>query len=121
MSKDLCVLCGKETQYEFETHVDYRTGYIEGAGQLCESCYETSNDREGIIIPKSLIKRYSNNYDLGEAVRRYYFENYEEDKKKVEPKTEMVCSYCGKDTSDVDYDYLVGRNHLECVLSNPEI
>ena len=26
------------------------------------------------------------------------------------------CEICGKDTSNVDYDYLVGKNHLGCVL-----
>ena len=29
---------------------------------------------------------------------------------------EFICAYCGKDTSNVDYDYLVGFNHLSCVL-----
>jgi hypothetical protein len=29
---------------------------------------------------------------------------------------EYICTYCGKDTSNVDYDYLVGWNHLSCVL-----
>ena len=29
---------------------------------------------------------------------------------------EYICAYCGKDTSNVDYDYLVGHNHLACVL-----
>jgi hypothetical protein len=33
MAKDTCVLCGTETPYEFETHVDFRHGYREGAGQ----------------------------------------------------------------------------------------
>ena len=27
-----------------------------------------------------------------------------------------TCSICGKDTSEVDYDYLVGFDHLGCVL-----
>jgi hypothetical protein len=27
-----------------------------------------------------------------------------------------ICKYCGKDTSDVDYDYLDGFNHLGCTL-----
>jgi hypothetical protein len=27
-----------------------------------------------------------------------------------------TCQYCGKDTSDVDYDYLHGYNHLGCAL-----
>ena len=29
---------------------------------------------------------------------------------------EYICAYCGKDTSDVDMDYLVGFSHLSCVL-----
>lgn len=34
---DLCVICGKKTQYPTETHIDYRTGYIEGVGQTCST------------------------------------------------------------------------------------
>jgi hypothetical protein len=26
------------------------------------------------------------------------------------------CEICGKDTANVDYDYLVGKNHLSCML-----
>jgi len=29
-----------------------------------------------------------------------------------------ICAYCGKNTSDVDYDYLVGTNHLVCVMQS---
>lgn len=28
-----------------------------------------------------------------------------------------ICSICGKDTSKVEYDYMVGIDHLECVLN----
>ena len=35
-----CISCGKDTEYTFDTHIDYRFGYIEGAGQLCKECYE---------------------------------------------------------------------------------
>ena len=31
---------------------------------------------------------------------------------------EYICEFCGKDTSDVDYDYLIGWNHLVCALSD---
>jgi len=31
-------------------------------------------------------------------------------------KSLFTCNYCGKDTSEVDYDYLVGFNHLSCAL-----
>ena len=29
-----------------------------------------------------------------------------------------TCQYCGKDTSDIDYDYLDGYDHLSCALEN---
>lgn len=30
------------------------------------------------------------------------------------------CRYCGKDTSEVEYDYLSGTDHLGCVLENSQ-
>ena len=36
---DVCVSCGKETKYKKTVHVDYRIGYIDGAGQLCPQCH----------------------------------------------------------------------------------
>ena len=36
---DRCVLCGTETNYTADTPIDQRFGYVEGAGQLCRSCY----------------------------------------------------------------------------------
>jgi len=29
---------------------------------------------------------------------------------------EILCAYCGKNTYDVDIEYLIGGNHLSCVL-----
>jgi len=29
---------------------------------------------------------------------------------------EIICAYCGKNTYDVDIEYLIGSNHLSCVL-----
>jgi hypothetical protein len=35
---------------------------------------------------------------------------------------EHYCTYCGKDTYDDDIEYLIGGNHLACVLSDmPEL
>lgn len=34
----------------------------------------------------------------------------------MNPKSLYICSFCGKSTIDVDDDYLVGYNHLECQL-----
>ena len=29
----------------------------------------------------------------------------------------QICSYCGQDTYQIDWDYLVGHNHLSCILA----
>jgi len=73
-----CILCGVETTTLKTTHVDFRTGYIEGAGQLCRECYMKGNSesREHISIPKYWIKEYSNDMELGKRVRKYYYDNY---------------------------------------------
>jgi hypothetical protein len=73
-----CILCNSKTTTLKTTHIDFRTGYIEGAGQLCRECYMKGNaeSREHISIPKHFIKTYSNNAELGERVRRYYYDNY---------------------------------------------
>ncbi len=35
---------------------------------------------------------------------------------------EHYCKYCGKETTGVDYDYLIGSDHLACVISSmPEL
>lgn len=36
---EICVLCGKETEVEVRTHVDFREGFIDGVGQICLDCY----------------------------------------------------------------------------------
>ena len=67
MPNEICILCGKETTTDINTHVDFRTGYIEGAGQLCVECYlkGDSSSREQITIPKNYINRYPNDMELG--------------------------------------------------------
>ena len=77
MSKEKCVVCGAETPYDFETHIDFRTGYIEGVGQHCIKCFNRGGQqREMIAIPKSLIKDFSNDMELGKEVRSFYYQNY---------------------------------------------
>ena len=75
---DNCVICGKQTQYKTSTHIDMRTGYVEGMGQLCGTCYTKGSPagREMITIPKYLVEQYPNDMELGGAVRQYYWENY---------------------------------------------
>jgi hypothetical protein len=112
MSNEICILCGKETTIDINTHIDYRTGYIEGAGQLCADCYlkGSSEGREMITIPKHYIKTYSNDFELGGKIRQYYHKNYGTNSNM------WICEYCGGDTSNIDSDYLVNTNHIECVL-----
>jgi len=72
MAKDTCVLCGAETPYDFNTHIDHRYGYIEGAGQLCKSCYDRGTEREQIVIPADVIYNTPNDMELGGKVRNIY-------------------------------------------------
>jgi len=37
---------------------------------------------------------------------------------KEKERKKWICSYCGKNTYDLDIDYLIGPNHLACVLEN---
>lgn len=76
MPNETCILCGKETTVDVNTHIDYRVGYIEGAGQLCISCYRKGTDREHITIPKSFILDFPNDMELGKNVRKYYYNNH---------------------------------------------
>ena len=73
-----CILCGEKTTTLKTTHVDFRTGYIEGAGQLCRDCHTkgSAEGREHISIPKHYVKTYPNDAELGEKVRQFYYENY---------------------------------------------
>jgi hypothetical protein len=116
MPNEICILCGKETTTDINTHVDFRTGYIEGAGQLCVECYlkGDSSSREQITIPKNYINRYPNDMELGSKVREHYYSMY-----NIEPTTKnsWVCSLCGEDTSNIDYDYLSGTDHIDCHLN----
>lgn len=76
MPNETCILCGKETTVDTNTHIDYRVGYIEGAGQLCISCYRKGINREQITIPKSFILDFPNDMELGKNVRKYYYNNH---------------------------------------------
>jgi hypothetical protein len=116
MPNEICILCGKETTTDINTHVDFRTGYIEGAGQLCLECHlkGSPEGRDMITIPKHYVTSYPNDFELGGKIRQYFNENY--GSQKIDSMSQWVCEYCGGDTSNVDTDYLVNTNHLECVL-----
>ena len=42
---EMCVSCGEETPYKFSDNIFIRNWYVEGAGQLCESCYTRVYDK----------------------------------------------------------------------------
>jgi hypothetical protein len=82
MPKEHCVMCGKETNVDVNTHVDLRSNYIEGVGQLCRQCYskdsvtedyqapKVAHERiETIQIPVSIIKETPNDFELGGKIR----------------------------------------------------
>jgi hypothetical protein len=80
MSKDKCVLCGVETPYHIETHVDFRNHYVIGSGQLCKDCWNqtySKNEISKIEIPTSLISNYSNDQELGQKIRELFFKKIE--------------------------------------------
>lgn len=41
-SVEHCILCKCPTEYRFNDHIDLRNYYVEGAGQLCKDCYDTT-------------------------------------------------------------------------------
>ena len=124
MPNEICIQCGKETNVDINTHIDLRYGYVEGAGQCCVECYNRTNNIQDEYITKIMKQRTTlitisaedilntpNDQELGAKVRQKYWEMTGET-----PEPQMICSYCGRDTSEVDIDYLVNTDHLECVL-----
>ncbi len=89
MPKEICILCGNETHEEITTHVDFRTGYIEGVGQLCIGCYNKPNyqgdvtndeirrimkNRTTLVtISAEDILNTPNDMELGKKVRKQYY------------------------------------------------
>ena len=71
---ETCVMCGEETTTLKTTHVDFRYGYVEGAGQLCRECY-LGEDRNLITINSRTILDTPNDAELGAKVRELYWES----------------------------------------------
>ena len=71
---ETCVMCSKETTTLKTTHVDFRYGYVDGAGQLCRECYLGEN-RNLITIEGRMIIDTPNDMELGKKVRELYWES----------------------------------------------
>ena len=87
-----------------------------------------------VSISEQEILNTPNDFSLGELVRNKYWQerrnlegpprddehfylNIDKDGLVKSIGKPWVCSICGKDTSDVDYDYLVGWDHIGCRIS----
>jgi len=156
---ETCIICGKLTDVLINTHIDFRHGYVEGAGQCCRECYNRKSDDGGdeyiqrvmkyrttlLTITAEDVINTPNNSELGALIRKRLWEVIEERKKydyegKIyespdggktiyernigekertlikDRKGKWVCKICGEDTSEVEYDYLFGTNHIQCEL-----
>ena len=130
---ETCVMCGGKAHELKTTHIDFRTGYVEGSGQVCVKCYSNHMDlgmnylefeermaarRQLFTVSAEDVLMTPNDAELGAKVRQAYWSIYGDAEVPVE--NQWICSVCGKDTSEVDIDYLVNTDHLECVLKmNP--
>lgn len=47
---EVCVSCGEQTPYKQNTHIDLREHYVEGAGQLCKTCWDDTYNRSPSLI-----------------------------------------------------------------------
>ena len=45
---DKCIICEKETNVPVNLHTSLRSNYIEGAGQLCDTCSDSIDNRKYI-------------------------------------------------------------------------
>ncbi len=43
---DKCVLCGETTEYAEMDHILVRDFYVDGAGQLCQACFDEQYHHE---------------------------------------------------------------------------
>ena len=86
-----------------------------------------------VIVTEEEILARPNHYKLGELVQHKYWQarrdfegpqfddehfalTVDEEGLVTSLNKPWTCSICNKDTSEIDYDYLVGYDHLKCVL-----
>ena len=72
-----CVICGKDTPYRFNDHIDYRVGYVEGSGQGCYNPNGCQNERSSrsITISEQTVYETPNDQQLGAKVRELYWKH----------------------------------------------
>ena len=75
---EVCVVCGEQTDVLKSIHIDMRTGYIEGAGQLCHFCAPIAHPvvlDNKLYIDMNAISDIPNDTELGVYVRNLYWKN----------------------------------------------
>ena len=75
MAKDNCISCGIQTPYQHDVNIEYRSHYVEGAGQMCKDCWDDlsgSGEDRIYFVPESMIKDTPNDSELGNKVRTMY-------------------------------------------------
>ena len=70
-----CLVCGKDTPYRFNDHIDTRVGYVEGSGQECYQSQICSEERSKrlIAVSEEIIYSTPNDQELGGKVRKIYW------------------------------------------------
>lgn len=75
---DKCIQCGNDTTYNVEDHIDYRVGYVEGAGQLCINCLMVlerfPENSKTITVTAAEVLGTPNDLELGALVRKKYWQ-----------------------------------------------
>ena len=110
MPNEICIICGKQTTIDVNTHIDMRYGYVEGAGQCCKQCYDRTYGQSNDYVSRVMRNRTTlititaedildtpNDQQLGAKIRQRYWEISGET-----PEPQMVCSHCGQDKTEVD-------------------
>ena len=69
--KDLCVICGEESLYDENEHVELRLGYIECVGQLCLDCYEQTYMRLWSTLDPEVIQQHIEEAENAEKENDY--------------------------------------------------
>ena len=75
MAKDNCISCGVHTPYQHDVNIEYRSHYVEGAGQMCKECWDDlcgSGEDRIYFIPETMIKETPNDSELGNKLRKMY-------------------------------------------------
>ena len=74
---ETCIMCKTVTPVLKSTNIEWRTGYIEGAGQLCYSCWSGDQPLKTVCVTESEIINTPNDMELGGAVRSKYYKSKE--------------------------------------------